>query len=320
MSNIVNKEKILLVGTGSMALEYVKVLSYLQVEYEVVGRSERSCTEFTARTGKLAHHGGVEVLDKINFEDFTHAIVATKAEALDAVSDILISKGIFRQLLEKPGAISFESFNRYISRNKDIDLSEVFIAYNRRFYASVNSLKHLVSLDGGLTSIFFEFSEWTHKIDVTKKKQDELANWFFLNSTHVVDLAFYIAGNPSRLMCVSTSSDLKWHEKSIFAGCGITDKGVLFSYAADWNSAGRWRIECHTEKNKYILAPLEGLKIQARGSLEVNEIGLEKELETQFKPGLFDQVSAFLKGDYTRLINAVEHNRNIESIYKEMLS
>ena len=41
---------------------------------------------------------------------------------------------------------------------------------------------------------------------------------------------------------------LDWHSSSSqFCGSGITDKGALFSYSADWESPGRWGIEIKTE-------------------------------------------------------------------------
>ena len=42
--------------------------------------------------------------------------------------------------------------------------SEVYYAYNRRFYASVLKAEEIIKEDGGMTSMNFEFTEWGHVI------------------------------------------------------------------------------------------------------------------------------------------------------------
>ena len=53
-----------------------------------------------------------------------------------------------------------------------------------------------------------------------------------------------------------------------FSGAGISISGALFSYQANWQSAGRWSVEILTKKNRLILCPLEELKVQKRGVLK----------------------------------------------------
>ena len=51
-----------------------------------------------------------------------------------------------------------------------------------------------------------------------------------------------------------------------FSGSGITSKGIMFSYLSDWQAPGRWGLEFNTKKHKFILRPIEDLKIVKSGS------------------------------------------------------
>ena len=112
-----------------------------------------------------------------------------------------------------------------------------------------------------------------------------------------------------------------WHKPMVFSGSGITNKDALFSYNANWNSAGRWGIEINTKLNKYILRPLEELKFICKGSTEINVISINSEMDTKFKPGLYAQVESFIsnQNDY-RLISLKNHMENFKLNYLKILN
>ena len=126
--------------------------------------------------------------------------------------------------------------------------AKVFIAYNRRFYRAVSEAKRLIEGDGGVTSFNFEFTEWSHEIERLSKAPGVKEKWFLGNSTHVVDLAFFLGGKPSEISCY-TQGGTDWHPTaSLFSGAGVSEHGALFSYNANWESAGRWGVEVLTKK------------------------------------------------------------------------
>ena len=59
MSNYLNKN-VLLVGAGQMALDYHKILTDLEVTFEVVGRSKQSSKLYYKKTGIMPFIGGLE--------------------------------------------------------------------------------------------------------------------------------------------------------------------------------------------------------------------------------------------------------------------
>lgn len=308
--------KLYLIGTGPMAEEYVKVLHAMEITPVVIGRGQESAKRFEAKTGIKPIIGGFQnYVSSGSIEKDSYFIIATGTEVLMENLLLSLTCNPYRVLVEKPGAISIEELLE--NEQKLLPYSDkAFVAYNRRFYSSVIEAQKIIEEDGGLTSIHFEFTEWAHRIGPLQKAPGVKENWFFANSTHVVDLAFYLAGEPEKWSAYSKKWNLDWHDTSIFVGSGITKNGVLFSYHSNWESAGRWGIELMTPKRKLILRPLEELKEQLLGSIEEEDIEINTQLDIQYKSGLFKITSCFLSGfdkDMACLDNHMSFSKNIFS-------
>jgi predicted dehydrogenase len=301
-----------------MAVDYVKVLKASGVSFTVIGRGKESATLFQQKTAVTPLTGGLDDFLSQTNQVFSHAIVATGVEGLLNNTIALLNHGISRVLIEKPAALNTEELQQkwpLLSAGS----SQVFVAYNRRFYASVQEALRLVQADGGLQSMHFEFTEWVHKIDTTKKSPAILANWFYANSTHVVDLAFYIAGQPTQLNSFSKAGALPWHAVTNFAGAGITEKAVLFSYLSNWESAGRWAIELLTNKRRIYLKPLESIGVQWKGKIDIEPHEFDKKIDEDFKPGLYNQTAAFLNGNDQLLLTIAAHLSTSQKVYNSII-
>lgn len=302
-----------------MAIDYTKVLQSINNKLIVVGRGSESAKVFKEKTGYSPVTGGIDLyLSENEISIGTIAIIATGIENLMTCMLQLLNKGIEKILVEKPAAISIEALLEHEKLLKPYENS-VFVAYNRRFYASVIEAQKLIAEDGGLESMHFEFTEWAHTIEPLKKAEGVKKNWFFANSTHVVDLAFFIAGRPKVLKSFSKSGKLDWHNKTNFVGAGETEKGVLFSYISNWESAGRWAIELLTQNRRIYLKPMEDIHVQQKGSINVIKHDLDLSLDEKYKAGLFKQVEAFISGDKNRLPTVMEHIINSKTIYKTII-
>ena len=165
-------------------------------------------------------------------------------------------------------------------------------------------------------NVNFELTEWTHNIDLNHYTKSELERFFLCNSSHVVDLVFHLFGEPKYLNS-QTSGRLNWHpSSSVFSGSGKTIDDVLFSYNANWSSAGRWGIEINLNDYKLILKPLEKLFIQRKGSLNIEEIKIDNNLDELYKPGLHNEVKHFIMGDRKSLCSLSEQINNFKWYYK----
>lgn len=316
---IVEKDnEILLIGAGEMAIEYAKVLLKLSLPLKVIGRGEQKAKTFKERTGIDVFTGGVDkYLTSANTESKT-AIVAVTEEYLGDVTKVLLNFGFNKILLEKPGGNNVDEIQE-LSTLTQQNGANVLLGYNRRFYSSVEKAIEIIADDGGVKSFNFEFTEWGHVIRNLIKGPLVKENWFLHNSSHVIDLAFYIGGYPKEISSYKAGG-LDWHPVgSIFAGAGITTTGALFSYSANWESPGRWGVEFLTNKHRLILRPLEKLQIQKLGSVQIDEYPINSESDLNFKPGLLEQTKAFVNGECSKFIDIIEQNDRMLPIYVNML-
>lgn len=285
-----------LIGTGPMAVEYYKVLRDLNEHITVIGRGVDSAKKFEEETGKIPLTGGLSTFLDGNSQIPDRAIVAVGVEQILNCTYELVKFGLKDILVEKPGGLNYDEVSELSNLAKSKSLN-IFIGYNRRCFASVIKAKEIIEADGGLTSFNFEFTEWSHKIRDLQKADGVKDQWLLANSSHVIDLAFYIGGLPKNISCYKAGrGEIDWHpDAARYTGAGITEDNVLFNYQANWNAPGRWRVEFLTRKHRLYLAPLEKLQIQEIGSIAVSDVnGIDYSIDERYKPGLYLQVNAFL--------------------------
>lgn len=287
--------KILLVGAGNMAREYAKVLRSLKKNFLVVGRGEKHAFEFKKNTGIKPVIGGLEkwLKQAVNYKIPDMAIVAVNEEQLGPAARLLIKSGIKYILIEKPGGINLNDLKK-TAQLANQENAKIFVAYNRRFYASTSKAMEIIKKDGRVSSFTFDFTERSRSIEKAEKTPELKKEWLLANSSHVIDLAFFLGGKPVKIKAYKAGK-LDWHPNgSVFCGAGQSDKDALFSYHANWASAGRWGLEIMTPKHKLIFRPLEKLQIQRYGQMEIEEVKLDNRLDLEFKPGLHRLVKSFL--------------------------
>jgi predicted dehydrogenase len=304
-----------LIGAGTMAQDYAKVLQSLGQDFLVIGRNAASAEKFQSATGHPVRQGGLSsALAALGAPQ--QAIVAVGVEQLADISTELIKAGTRRILVEKPGGLDtmqIQALQQMAASHK----ADILIAYNRRFFAATALARKLIAEDGGATSCTFEFTEWSHVIAPLTKGPGVKRAWFLANSTHVVDLAFHLCGFPADWKGWHGGS-LNWHPSAArFCGSGITEQGVFFSYQADWEAPGRWGVEVLTRKRRFIFRPMEQLQVLQLGSVKGDNVELDDALDNEFKPGLFMQTKAFLDRDDYLFCSVDEQLRHC-AVYDEM--
>lgn len=283
-----------LIGAGPMGQAYAAVLQAQGVPFRVIGRSRASAQAFHQATGLPVHEGGLEA-SLASLPPPDQAIVAVGVEQLAPTAQQLLTAGCKYLLLEKPGALTMSELQA-VHAQANANGAKVWIAYNRRFYASVQKLRELVLADGGITSAVFEFTEWSHQLRDLRKAPGVKEHWLLANSTHAIDLAFYFIGLPAEGQWQGWhGGTLDWHPVAArFHGAGVSERGIPFAYQADWEAPGRWGVELLTRRHRYLLRPMEALQAIPLGSVDSQPVGFDNALDRQFKPGLFRQCESFL--------------------------
>lgn len=307
-----NNVDVMIVGCGNIGMEYCKVVKAQGKNPLVIGRGEKKAREFEKEMGVRVIAGGLETALQNMSSVPEYAIAAVDVVNLSSVTVSLLNAGVKNVLVEKPAGLSREEIQS-ICQASNYAKAKVYIAYNRRFYASTKRALQIIEEDGKrVSSVNFEFTEWSNiisKLDVPDRvKQCTLLG----NSSHVIDLAFFFAGHPKEISAY-VGGGLPWHSNgSVYAGAGYTDKGVMFSYNANWNAPGRWAVEVLTERHRLYFKPMEKLSVQNLNSVKVEEAIIDDSKDIAFKPGFYEEVFAFLNNQKDeRLISAEEHLKNI---------
>ena len=304
-----------LIGAGPMAMAYAAVLKDIGANTRVIGRGEASAATFKEKTGLDVRTGGLEDYLASGEKLPDYAIVSTPVDALSPNTKALVSAGIKNVLVEKPAGLTPEETQDLADFAAAND-ANVYVAYNRRFYASVAAAKALIEADGGATSLRMEFSEFAFRIKDVPTAAHIKSQWLYANSTHVLDMGFFLAGYPTDISGLQAGGS-EWHPAgSQFVGHGRLENGGLFSYHADWDAAPRWMVEVMTPKRTLMFNPLEKLNERSPEGFAITPIALEDDLDTRFKPGLHAQTEAFLKGNTTDLATIASHAHHMEDIYK----
>lgn len=317
MSNNIKDKDVWLIGAGTMAMAYADVLIDRKVNFNVIGRGPKSAKQFYDEKKMKVIEDGVEKALKETTKIPKYAIVAINTIELSDVCNTLIKYGVKNILVEKPAGLNKNEIEQTAALAEKFE-SNVYVAYNRRFYSSVIEAEKIIKRDGGIASFDFEFTEWAHVIKNLNYPEEVFNAWFLANSTHVIDLAFYLGGSP-RLMTSYTSGRMDWYKKaSVFAGAGVSEKGALFSYQANWRGPGRWALEIITSAHRLIFRPLERLQVQNLGSVAIEEIKIDDELDIRFKPGLYLQTQSFLtQTNKERMLTIQQHAKKCD-FYEQM--
>lgn len=315
--NIKRKRMIWIIGAGTIASEYAKVLKSLGKEIIVIGRGEESARKFYETTAIKPITGGLQAFLDSKPQIPEKVINCVQSRYLASTSIELVKYGVKDILSEKPGFYpeEMEEINNVVRKSG----ANLFIAYNRRFFSSVLAAEDIIKKDGGLLSFNFEFTEWKSVFDkFPESRKGELRHHFLGNSTHVVDLAFFLGGEPSKISCYSNGT-VGWHTPANFSGAGETKEGVLFSYCANWNAPGRWAVELLTAKHRIYLKPMEQLQLQDIATVKVYPVEIDDHLDKEFKPGFYLETKAFLEGDFSRLCSLDKQVGHVKNIYSKIL-
>ena len=105
-----------------------------------------------------------------------------------------------------------------------------------------------------------------------------------------------------------------------FAGAGITEKGALINYQANWEAPGRWAVELLTAKHRIYLKPMEQLQLQDKGSVKIYPVEIDDCLDKDYKPGLYLETKSFLEGSISRLCSLQNQMEHIKNCFSKILS
>ena len=192
--------RVVVVGIGNIGLEYGRVLKFLGVEALLIGRTKERVETVRSNHPDLEFtSGGLE--DWLKYNNCPErVIIATQGEFLEPCTRVLLSAGCRSFLVEKPVSC-FQSKVAALIELADKKKAQIYVAFNRRNYASIKEAKKMITADGGLSSLKFDFTEAIARIDPLRYSREFNVYWGIANSAHIIDTAFYLAGRPKVMEC-----------------------------------------------------------------------------------------------------------------------
>lgn len=285
-----SKLNVLLIGSGNMSNFYAEILSSYEVDFSIFGNTYNSCSSFARRHNCL--FGSIECDDPLNFSSVSHVIIATPVSFLFGYVQKVLLESEALILVEKPGAADFDEIQALERLDKEFP-RRIFIAYNRRFYNCVAHAQSLIVSGHPVQSVSIVFNERVAQVEKSLRSEDVKSKWILSNSSHVIDLGFFLAGAPKLdSSAFFHSGGIAWHSSaSVFASAGETESGALFTCTAAWGAPGGWSVNVRTDIHDLTFCPLEKLIIRKTGSDDCVIVE-----EGNFKFGLEGQLKAFLFG------------------------
>ncbi|PPR48334.1 MAG: 4-carboxy-2-hydroxymuconate-6-semialdehyde dehydrogenase [Alphaproteobacteria bacterium MarineAlpha5_Bin8] len=280
--------KIALIGAGYIAKKHLEVIKNIK-GMKVIA--------ITSRTKKKAEKLSKEFNIKYIFNDYKKLINTIKP---DGIMILVSSEEIFTLtqkiipfnipiFIEKPLGLNLKEtkkLNRLAIKHR----LKSIVGFNRRHYSNFETGLNIIKKKGKLLGITIEGHERFWKIEniISKKNKN---SWLYSNSSHVIDLFRYFAGEISSINSYSGSLSKKRLDQ--FSSIIKFKSGTIGNYIANWYSPSGWSIKLHGEKVLVVFKPLEkGYWVDS--NFKKHNIKMSQ-VDKKYKPGFYNQMQSFKK-------------------------
>ncbi|OUX38007.1 MAG: hypothetical protein CBE33_01790 [Candidatus Pelagibacter sp. TMED273] len=235
-------------------------------------------------------------------------ITVNEVSTQNLINNLDIRK--YKILCEKPVGINFEETKKIISKIKN---EHFYVGLNRRFYSSNLKANYLISKNKGKRFISIRDQEMQNF--KSKKVNKSL---MYCNSVHLIDyITIYARGKLLKIQRLKEFKNNKFSENLTRLIFSSKDE-VL--YHCNWNSPGPWSINIIQKNHSIEMKPLENL-VQEKliENKRIRILHNKSKIDRIFKPGLFIQVSEFirmLKNKKHKLVNLNEYFNTVKLIKK----
>lgn len=214
-----------LIGAGPMAGFHADVLAALGASVTIIATSSTRASPLAQKHGMAQFTQGYsQALAQLPHPDA--AVIALPVDQLSQAALELTQAGVPRILIEKPGAINAAALD-LVRLAAATSGSQVFVAYNRRFFSSVQEARRRIARADSVLSVCFEFCEDSDRIAALTTPDIIKQNWVLANSSHVIDLAFHLCGRPATWQ-QQISGRLPWHSNAAdFRGMGARKPALI---------------------------------------------------------------------------------------------
>ena len=305
-------KRILIVGAGVIAKEYLKVIKANKgiVVSCIFSRTHSKSLSLSKKFKVKKIFKTAHELAK-NKDLFDAIIVAVNIENNLKILNfcLTLNKKI---LIEKPLALNFKK-NKDLGKLKKNSKKNIFVALNRRFFDSTLYLKRKLIKSSNQKRIVEVYDCQNERYFDKKQFHPQVRkNLMYANSIHLIDyLNMFCRGKISKVF-ITKKNFGKINFLSAIIKFSSNDVGY---YYCDLNFFSRWKVRVGLKKEIWSLSPLE--------SIHYNNLNTNKKkfltFKTNFKDGFFNQIKHFknlLNGKTNDLVNFDSYFKTISIIYK----
>ena len=303
-----NKFKIALIGAGYMAEEYLKIFSKKKIICEAIFSRTSIKSKILKKRYKIKKIY-TSLNDLKNDNNINALIIAINEEFLKKILNKL-DLNRYRILCEKPIGVNYVETKNIISKIKN---KNIYVSLNRRFYSSNQKAKDLIDKYKGKRLISIrdqQIQNFRSKI-VNK-------NLMYCNSVHLIDyINIYARGKLIKIQKLKKFKNKNFSENLTRLIFSSKDE-VL--YHCNWNSPGPWSVNIIQKNHSIEMKPLENL-VQEKiiDDKRIRIFHNKSKIDCEFKPGLFYQVSEFIKmleNKDHKLVNLKDYFSTVKLIKK----
>ncbi len=215
--------------------------------------------------------------------------------------------------IEKPAGLSPEETFKLseLARQQSVP---TMVGFNRRYYSIFRKGLDIICQHGPLLGVAVEGHERMWRIREGKKFSEcVMENWFYLNSTHTIDLLRFFGGEVKAVKSIARRYIERGGDQ--FAAIVELESGAIGQYNAHWYSPGGWKVVLYGDGVTVEFKPLEK-GFWTDKDFKTHEIEPD-EPDVKFKPGFFRQLEAF--GNLVRYGKSEWPMLDLSGAYKTML-
>ena len=283
------KIKIVLIGAGNMASQYLKVLS-VNKKVELSGIFSRTFDKAENLKLKFNIKKNLHSIDDLYKETKADIVLVTvPGDHIFTISKKLLN---FPWLIfiEKPPGINFYEYNQLLLKSK-IQNKKIYVGMNRRYFSStLNLIKKIKNIKEPRSIQIYD--QQNTRIAKQKGKSKKLIlNWMYANSIHLIDyISFLTRGKINKIYFIQkTKNEINCFLKFT--------SGDVVNYISRWNKPGPWQVKLSTNKYYFEMSPLETLRIKSdlnKKDILIDISKNDKKFKTGLKLQIDDLINVFL--------------------------
>lgn len=273
--------RVAFVGAGAMAREHARAFADVPgVQLAGIHSRTRSKAE------DLAARLGITVVCDSVAELYEKTQAALVVIAVSELSARAVCEAAFRfpwtVLKEKPPGYSLDEAHRIGEAAARKPGGKIFIALNRRFYASTRRVLAELAEHKGPRHIHVQDQQSRAFAKRIGHPPEIVAHWHYSCSIHLVDYFRVLArGRSARVEPLFVSGE---SEPPVVAAKLEFESGDTGLYEAIWSGPGPWAVTVTTSERRWEMRPLEDLVFQEAGSRRLVTVPPEDQ-DQRFKAG-----------------------------------